>query len=271
MIDYHIHSTRSGDAFSSMSEICDAAISRGLSEICFTEHVDFEPTDTCYGAFNYDQYKSEIDHVRMCYGDKITIRCGVEIDYQTRYRPQIRDFFDGKEFDYVVGAAHYVGRILLENHHLYFPGKQELEAYIPYFENTIEAIQTGWFDTIAHLDLCKRYGVRYFGHFNPAPFQNLITTALTSVVDQRMSLEINTSGLRQSPQDFYPCEEILQEFYRLGGKDITVGSDAHKAEDTGSGIAQALALAERIGFNHVNTYQNRKSAARHIKEVLPVA
>jgi len=169
-----------------------------------------------------------------------------------------------------VGAAHYVEGTLLENHHLYFPGKNEREAYVPYFENTIEAIETGWFDTIAHLDLCKRYGVRYFGQFDPAPFSDLISAALKGVVERGITLEINTSGLRQSPQDFYPCEQILQEFHRLGGNDITVGSDAHRADDVGSGVAEALALAKRAGFDWVSTYQNRNRVRRRIEEVIPV-
>ena len=45
MIDYHVHSENSGDSSVSMPSVCAAALDAGLAEICFTEHIDFEPTD----------------------------------------------------------------------------------------------------------------------------------------------------------------------------------------------------------------------------------
>ena len=38
--DYHTHSRVSPDAFSSMTEMAEAAIRQGLQEICFTDHVE---------------------------------------------------------------------------------------------------------------------------------------------------------------------------------------------------------------------------------------
>ena len=45
MIDYHVHTNYSADASATVTEQLEAAAERGLSEICFTDHVDFDNGD----------------------------------------------------------------------------------------------------------------------------------------------------------------------------------------------------------------------------------
>lgn len=261
MIDCHMHSNCSGDCTASMPDMCQAAVQKGLKTICFTEHIDFEPTDSCFGQFDYDLYKRRISEARSTYGEVLDIRCGIEVDFQTKYRSEIGDLLAGTEFDYVLGAAHYVNGVILEDHERYFPGKTAEQAYTPYFSNTLAAVETGWFDTLAHLDLCKRYGVRYYGRLDWSPYREVIERILAAVVDKNMSLEINTSGLRQSPEDTYPSTDLLSLYASLGGKLITVGSDAHKPEHVGAGIQTAIDAARTLGFTSLSTYSARKRVA----------
>ena len=258
MIDYHIHTERSGDGEGSIIEACESAVNAGLSEICITEHADFDPTDPCYVELDYKLYKDQVDAARAAFAGRLNIRFGVEVDFQEKHRSRICDFFDGKEFDYIIGSAHYVDGILLEDHERLYPGKEPKEVYDPYFENVLAVVETGWFDTLAHLDLCKRYGVRYFGAFDPKPHWQQITAILKAVIDKGMTLEVNTSGLRQSPQDTYPCKEIMEQYYIMGGRSIVVGSDAHIPNDIGAGISTALDMIRDIGFESVDTYDGRR-------------
>lgn len=258
MIDCHIHSDCSGDCSAPMLEVCRAAVDRGVKVICFTEHIDFEPTDLCYGTFDYAHYKSRIAEARKAYAGVLDVRCGIEVDFSVRHRSQIQEFLADKEFDYVLGATHYVDGVILEDHEVYFPGKTAKEAYAPFFNNTLDTVETGWFDAIAHLDLCKRYGVRYLGPFDWEPYREEIERILNAVIERDMALEINTSGLRQLPQDTYPCRGILELYYSLGGRAITVGSDAHFARDAGRDVCYALSLAREIGFEHVCVFGSRE-------------
>lgn len=267
MIDYHMHSERSGDCSASMISVCDAAIAGGLTEVCFTEHIDFEPTDLCYGKFDYSAYIAQGRQVQKAFAGRLTVRLGVEVDYQDCFRSKISEFLQGREFDYILGAAHYVDGVILEDHTKYFPGKTPNGAYEPFFDNALAAAQTGWFDALAHLDLCKRYGVLYFGEFDPTPYWERINQVLETVIGSGMSLEINTSGLRQNPRDCYPAREILELYRELGGTRITVGSDAHRAEDVGAGVTTALAMARSLGFEHVDTFSRRERIIRPIEEL----
>ena len=258
MIDYHIHTERSGDGKGSILEACEAAVKAGLIEICFTEHADFDQTDPCYAKLDYKLYKDQVDAARDAFTGKLNIRFGVEVDYQEKHRSQVCDFLDSKEFDYIIGSAHYVDDILLEYHERLFQGKEPKEVYSQYLNNVLAVVETGWFDTLAHLDLCKRYGVRYFGAFDPKPHWEQLTLILRAIIDRGMTLEINTSGLRQSPQDTYPCKEIVEQYYIMGGRSIVVGSDAHTPDDIGNGISTALDMIRSVGFESVDIYHGRQ-------------
>ena len=49
MFDYHVHSSFSADCSISMEEMIEGAIQKGLAEICFTEHIDYDyPYDTLH-------------------------------------------------------------------------------------------------------------------------------------------------------------------------------------------------------------------------------
>src|SRR5689334_20868145 len=110
-----------------MFEMCRRAVDIGLTEIGFADHLDFEPTDSCYARLDYDSFMSDIEKSRDEFGRNIIILAGVECDYQTRFHERIENWLKGKNFDYKIGSAHYVDGILLENHHLYFPFKKTAE------------------------------------------------------------------------------------------------------------------------------------------------
>lgn len=158
MIDCHVHTNHSGDADSSLFEMCEKAVTIGIAEIGFADHLDFTPTDSCYQTFHYQNFMDDAARAREAFGDRLIIRTGLEVDYQVRYHDQIIEWLDGKSFDYLIGSAHYVDGILLEEHEKYFPGKTMLGAYSAFFDVAEALVRSGLFDVAAHLDLCKRYG-----------------------------------------------------------------------------------------------------------------
>ena len=77
--DYHLHTAFSCDSQATMAAQCEAAIALGLREICVTDHSDWEPLDSCSGFYRPDAYFAELAANRERYGDRLTIRAGVEI------------------------------------------------------------------------------------------------------------------------------------------------------------------------------------------------
>ena len=57
MFDYHMHSSFSADCPTSMEDMIEGAIQKGFTEICFTEHIDYEyPDETIVFDFDKKDY-----------------------------------------------------------------------------------------------------------------------------------------------------------------------------------------------------------------------
>jgi histidinol-phosphatase (PHP family) len=235
--DRHVHTNHSLDGRVAIDALCRAAIWRGLDGIAFTDHLYLEPFDASYGFFDYDRYMCDLDVVRQRYGDRLHIQSGIEIGYQPQFEDAIIAFLDGKDFDLVLGAVHYVGQDFVFDTLL---NGNEQEAYGRYFECVRLAAQSGLFDVLAHLDVVKRVGVERYGPFHYERYADQIDAILEAMVETGTGLEINTSGLRQSPRETYPGPDVVARYQELGGHLLTVGSDAHCAVDVGQGIRETI-------------------------------
>lgn len=263
-LDYHIHSSRSVDSETDMEAYCRRAIELGLSELCFTEHVDFDPAEANTGYFDHKRYQREIRANRERFGDRLVIRSGAEIDYNHRFEEDIAAFLANTAFDFVLGSVHYLdGFNVSEPRSVeYFKDREILRAYGRYFEEVQQCVDFGLFDVLGHLDLVKRYGVDFYGPFELGSFTEQIKRILETVVNTGMGVEINTSGIRQHPQETYPGLEVLKMYKWLGGQILTVGSDAHTADDLAKDIRVGLEQARQAGFETVWTFEARRGCPR---------
>lgn len=55
----------------------------------------------------------------------------------------------------------------------------------------------------------------------------------------------------------HPNLEILIRYKELGGKIITIGSDAHKIDDMCSNFDKAAKLLKQIGYKNYAIFENR--------------
>ena len=85
-----------------------------------------------------------------------------------------------------------------------------------------------------------------------------ITPVLKTTIDREIALEINAAGLFSFLNNVGPESFVLEEYKRLGGKMISIGSDAHYAKDIGRGIEECINHAINNGFEYVTIFENRK-------------
>jgi len=264
LVDLHVHSTCSGDGVSSIEEYARRAEVLGLVEVGYCEHVDLDPRDRGYGFFDPGRYDQEMAAARAAVHG-VRLRQGVEITYQVELEESLVAWLARHPWDYVVASVHLVDytdgwAIISEPGAVgaYFADHSQRQAYGPYFSELLRAAQSGLGDVLGHLDLVKRYGVRQYGPLDPVVFEEEIREILRTAAHRGMGLEINTSGLRQSPGEPYPALTVLRWFRELGGEVLTVGSDAHHADDLGGGITQALEMAQEAGFRTIATFEERR-------------
>ena len=274
VFDYHHHSASSVDATTPMTAICREAIRRGVTEIAFTEHVDFIPEEKNTGYFCYDTYMTCIEECRNLYGNELAVRAAVEIDYCPDFEQEIAEWLHGKNLDFVVGSVHYIrgkGNISEPRSRDYFAGRTVQEAYEEYLSLVAQSASCDLWDALGHIDLVKRYGVEIYGAFEYGLFASEIDTILQSVIRNGMALEINSSGLRQSPREAYPGNEILRRYRELGGSLLTTGSDSHDSIHTGEGIREVLKTVQGLGFESIAGYRARKPQLIPIRNLLHTA
>lgn len=258
MFDYHVHTTFSIDCATPIDASCASAIEHGVTEIAFTDHVDHQPADPGFGFYRPDAYFTEIDRVRDLYGDRLVILAGAEVDYHDDTVDVVRRFMAewGSRYDFVIGSVHYGnnGEIIFPE---YFDGKSLDDVISPYFDQIERAVSTGWFDTIGHLDIPKRYLPGTHREYNPLRYRERLTELFKVFVAQEVAFEINTSGIRQRPKTSMPGPAIVKWYYEAGGRRITTGTDSHAAQTVGAGIAKTLDMLRMCGIDSVLSFRQR--------------
>ncbi len=119
-------------------------------------------------------------------------------------------------------------------------GRSLAEIVAPSFDEVVAAARSGLFDAIGHIDVVKRY---LYPHVMPAAFEaapELYEPILRALVESGTALEVNTSGLRYAIGVTFPHPAIVTRFRELGGRAVTIGSDAHGAGPVRLGAGRRL-------------------------------
>ncbi|NLC50896.1 MAG: hypothetical protein GX764_01135 [Firmicutes bacterium] len=115
-------------------------------------------------------------------------------------------------------------------------------------------MQSGLFDCIAHLDIYRRHGYSFYGPDILNIHQGIIEPIFEEMARKNIGLEVNTSSLRRGMRVFHPSPEIFSLAVKSGVSIFTIGSDAHRLNDLGSYIDEALLfLQKRKVQNHTFT------------------
>ncbi len=260
LLDYHCHTNFSQDCNYSMEEQCCAAIQRGVVEIAFTEHEDYNPDDPTSFYFQHGEYHQAVDRCQARFGDQVVIRRGIEISEPHRHPARVREVLSSYEWDFVLGSLHWV--------------TPEINTYLPefftwlgdwrrsferYFTEMIALARDGDFDVLAHLDYPARYGRHFFGDaYDIRAYEPLIRQVLQQLIARGKGIEINTSPWRRGAESANPPAVVLRWYHELGGTILTVGSDSHTPADVGADIARAIELAKAAGFTHLTRFERRQ-------------
>jgi histidinol-phosphatase (PHP family) len=256
LFDYHAHSEFSVDCRIPISEMCRAAIAAGVTELAITDHVDHEPADPGYGYYRAEAYFQAIERARAEFGGQLVLLAAAEVDFNRRTTAKVERFLAQHEYDFVIGSVHYGegGEIIFPD---YFETRTLDEVFLPYFDEIEAAIDTGWFDTIGHLDLPKRYAPKTHRTFDPLAYKDRLGPIFAKLISQGMSFEINTSGIRQTPKTSMPGPAIVRWYVEAGGKHITTGTDSHAAQTVGADLAKTLDMLELCGIDSISSFRSR--------------
>jgi histidinol-phosphatase (PHP family) len=259
VFDYHVHSEFSVDCTIPMRDSCEAAIKAGVTEIAFTDHVEHQTTDLGYGYYRVDDYLRSVEAVQKEFGGRLRVLKGAEVDFHTDTAAAVEKWLDehGSKYDFIIGSVHYGdnAEIIFQE---YFEGKTMDDVVFPYFDQIEAAIKTGWFDTIGHLDIPKRYLPKNLREYDPSRYRERLGPIFSALIAANISFEINTSGIRQAPMASMPGPAIVKWYVEAGGTLITTGTDSHATQTIGAGLDKTLNMLTLCGITHVGSFSGRK-------------
>ena len=269
LFDQHVHSRHSFDSRADPSACVETALARGLAGLTFTEHLDTHPDEWRDCVYNDEAYSATIRDLRTRFGDRIFIGKGIEVCYQPERMGFIQDFLAAHRFDVVLLSVHYFGPPPARPVHV----REHWQNLDPetgtrlYLEHVLEAAtfcaklhgRAGRvFDVLGHLDMVKRYTQRFLGLNMVSLFPDLTDEILRACLAADLVPEVNTSSLRQGLEETMPGDNVVRRYAELGGRAMSLGSDAHPAESVGAGFPRALAALRAAGIAHIAVYQERR-------------
>lgn len=264
--DQHLHSCHSFDSKTEPADNVRAAIARGLAGLTFTEHYDTHPDDWPSCVYDHEAYGRTIQSLRAEFGADIHIGQGIEVCYQPDRMDGIVEFLTSRSFDLVILSVHYfTGRALYRPAE--WDGVDVARATKRYFDTVLEAVRFcehlhrrrgRVFDILGHLDLVKRYSQRFRGSFDIVACAPQVDEILKACLEADLVPEINTSTLRQGLDETMPGADTVSRYAALGGTAMSLGSDAHRAQDIGEGFDVAAGMLRGAGIAHAAIFRDRQ-------------
>jgi histidinol-phosphatase (PHP family) len=260
LVDYHIHTARCGHASGEMAAYVERAVRAGLPEMGFSDHIfmywlppDRRDPGLAMAEDQFDGYVEDVFRLRREHPE-IAIRLSVEADFIPGHEATLRSILDRYPWDYVLGSVHFVDAWGMDDSR-YIATYDEWdidELYERYFDLICRGAESGYFDTIAHLDLVKKFGHRPTG--DPADLYERVARRLAAA---GVAVEVNTAGLRKPVGELYPHLDLLTAC-RRAGVPATLGSDAHRPEEVAADYQLAVAHLRAAGYERVIAYEGRR-------------
>lgn len=259
--DMHVHTSDSPDAEITAAELACLGMEEGLCAIGFVAHMDMNPADYCYNSLDPAEYRKSLAKAAAGAGDGLTVLKGLEVGEPHRFERKVRELVDYSDYDFIVGALHYLDDDGLVLGRDVFTKGDHLAVVEEYYRETLSMVEAAEMDVLAHMGLFRR-GLALAGLDTSLDetelWPDIIESILETLIGRGIALELNTSGLRRAERMTYPTPRVLELYRELGGRLVTLGSDTHRRSHLFHGLASGAGLLREKGLNSCHLYRNRE-------------
>lgn len=194
----------------------------------------------------------------------VQLRLGIEADYFDSGEEELKALLEPYPFDYVIGSVHFYDGWGFDNPQLEykFSDYDLLTLYKKHFKTVENAIDSGLFDFIAHLDNIKVYNYR--------PDESMLLELYRSVgkklKEKNVATEINPGLYYRYPvKEMCPSQTFFQILIEEGVR-FTTSSDAHFPHHLGIYSDEIRNWLVENGITKISTFQNRSWTEHPIME-----
>ena len=274
-IDYHMHFEYGSYDLEWVQGFFESAKKNGVGEIGISEHshgfIEFKDLyyeelildDSVVGSYqakwlekNKFKYslKDYFKFMQMLKEKGYPVKIGIEIcnfKNQEKVKAIIKDY----EFDYIIGSVHFLngwGYDFADIKQVWNDFSLQ-DIYKWYAEEITNLAQSGLYDVLGH-----PFNIRLFKNIPEFDVKPILEQVATVLKEANMVIDITTGTLYR-----YPIEEIspYPDFLQVAKKydlPIITSSDAHKPEDCGRYIDEAIDYAKTFGYDSSIIFTNRQ-------------
>ena len=266
-IDCHTHTEISPDSEARLPAMLDAARKADLFAYAVTDHIEL----TRWYPQGYYKAHPRNEEDFFDYADRferamqqnlrakeeasgLTFINGIELGEPDVDFVLAERIYRDVRLDFVIASLHELqGK--LDFYFLDY-ANEDVDALLErYFATLLTIAEHDCYDVLGHITYPLRYIEGDAGiPVDTAKYRDMIAEIFKAVIAHGKGIELNTSGYRQTYGKPFPDGELLKLYRDLGGKILTLGSDAHRPEDVAGGIAEGAALARSVGFDRICYY-----------------
>jgi histidinol-phosphatase (PHP family) len=256
LADYHTHNALCHHAEGNPVDYVRSAQALGLGEIGISDHspMPTEIDDWRMLLEDFPCYLELFAEARDAFSD-YPVRLGLEVDFLTGHEPWIEKLAGMAEFDYLIGAVHYISPewdIDNPKHLSRWSQSDVTDVWQRYWDACTACVRSQLFDFYAHPDLAKK-----FGHRPEGDLRHFYEPAIQAAVDTGAAFEINTAGRYKAIEEFYPAVPFL-EMMAEAKLPVLISSDAHDPAHVGRDFAEAVELAKSVGLTTTLRFEKRQ-------------
>ena len=175
---------------------------------------------------------------------------------------QSKKFVESAPFDQVICSLH-----LLDGKDLFYEScytEDKHTVYLNYLNTMIKLIKQHEFANIlGHVDYICRYAPYAKKDICYEEFHDTIDTLWQTIIDKDIVPELNTRRFDNS-NNISILLKLYERYAMLGGKYVSIGSDAHKPENIGFAFKEAYALLDKLNLQPVY-FVNRQCSSVKFK------
>jgi histidinol-phosphatase (PHP family) len=234
-----------------------AAQEKGIAFYGISEHFDYdydwsfldEKTLNNIRGFDPDGYFHRERHEQEDYEGVMNVCIGAEFGYSEDPKVQARymETYQKYKPDFVINSVHGD-----KGEDFYFAKEFPLgkeATYKRYLQLIRQSLDVSYpYDIVGHIGYPTRYAPYEDTSMSVAEFGESIDKILKTIIEKNKILEVNSSV---KGQVFLPTAEIVQRYFKLGGRNISYASDAHGVERIGDKRKETVKLLKEIGFKHI--------------------
>lgn len=255
IFDNHAHTEFSSDSQMTLQEAIEAREKLGIG-LTLTEHFDYDYVNT--RTYKDKDFRFVPSEYWQQYGSQRgeNLQLGVEVGITDTCLKANQEFVAKAPFDLVIGSIHIINLMDLYYEDFY-QGKSKEEAYGIYLRVMArELARHSYVDVLGHIDYICRYAPYEDKNIIYSQFHEEVDAVLRTALETDTIMELNTRRLgdKEEAEKLLP---IYQRYYALGGRYVSLGSDAHTAQNIGMNFQAALELAEAAKLQPV-TFTQRK-------------